>query len=155
MTEIVDPPVLVPASLGKRAANYFIDFVLLSFILAMLLPLVAPYYPLYTKIMKKQPIDLSDQLMLSFAYGLYMSITEALLRGKSIGKLITGTRAVSYAGHPINSQTAFLRGLLRLIPLEPLSAIPILFGLTAFPLHDLLSKTHVIDEAKSALPPAE
>lgn len=142
---------LVPASTLKRLANYLIDIVIFSFFVSFLLILVGPAYPLADKIMAKQPISFLDQLMMSFVYGLYMSVSEALLKGKSIGKFITGTRAVDEAGHAINSQTAFIRGLVRIIPFEQISAISLNFT-TAYPWHDRWSKSIVVDEGKSLLP---
>ncbi|MFT3932247.1 MAG: RDD family protein [Chitinophagaceae bacterium] len=145
---------LVPASLGKRLLNYLVDIIIFSIVVSVILMLLAPVYPLANKLMKQQPIDLVDQLMVSFFYGLYMSATEALLKGKSIGKFITGTRAVTIGGQPIPSNTAFIRGLIRIIPFEQLSGIPFMTTIP-YPWHDRWSGSLVIDEAKSILPPAE
>ncbi len=144
---------LVPASYGKRLANYLIDFVAFSFLMSFLLVVVAPVYPLADKIKAKQPIGLEDQLMISFFYGLYMSVMEAILKGKSIGKYITGTRAVTENGLPVSTQTAFVRGLIRLIPFpfEQLSAISFTLS-TPYPWHDRWSRSLVVDEASSVLP---
>ena len=142
---------LVPASIGKRLANYLIDIILFSFFISFLLIIAAPVYPLADKLMAKQPIGLSDQLMVSFVYGLYMSVMEAILKGKSIGKYITGTRAVTEKGLPISAQTAFVRGLVRIIPFEQLSAISLSLT-TSYPWHDRWSGSVVVDEASSALP---
>ncbi len=148
--------ILVPASVAKRLLNYFIDVFIFSFLVSFLLMAVAPVYPLMNKIMQKQPLDLSDQFAIWFVYGLFMSIMESLLKGKSIGKYITGTRAVDENGLPVSSQTAFLRGLIRFIPFEQISAINIGFNpfglLPPNPWHDRWSKSIVIDEGKSLLP---
>lgn len=147
---------LVPASVAKRLLNYFIDVFVFSFLVSFLLMAVAPVYPLMNKIMQKQPLDLSDQFAIWFVYGLFMSIMESLLKGKTIGKYITGTRAVDENGFPVNSQTAFLRGIIRFIPFEQISAINIGFNpfglLPPYPWHDRWSKSIVIDEGKSLLP---
>ena len=147
--QIGDEPVinLVPANLGKRFVNYFIDVIIFSFLISFVLMLVAPVYPLATKLMNRQPIGFMDQLMVSFLYGLYMSVMEAVLKGKTIGKYITGTRAVSKNGSLIHSQTAFARGLIRLIPFEQLSAI----SFPPNPWHDRWSGSVVVDEEKSLL----
>ena len=147
---------LVPASVAKRLLNYFIDVFVFSFLVSFLLMAVAPVYPLMNKIMQKQPLDLSDQFAIWFVYGLFMSIMESLLKGKTIGKYITGTRAVDENGFPVNSQTAFLRGIIRFIPFEQISAINIGFNpfglLPPYPWHDRWSNSVVIDEGKSLLP---
>ena len=80
--------------------------------------------------------------MISFLYGLYMSVTEAIFKGKTIGKLITKTRAFNLDGSSISSQTAFLRGLCRLVPFEQLSAL----GIPSCPWHDKWSDSIVADE---------
>ena len=148
--QIPEEPViqLVPANLGKRLINYLIDVIIFSFLVSFLLVLVAPAYPLASKLMNKQPIGLMDQLMVIFLYGLYMSVMEAVLKGKTIGKYITRTRAVSKNGLSINAQTAFVRGLIRLIPFEQLSAI----SFPPYPWHDRWSKSIVVDETKSLIP---
>ena len=147
---------LIPASVGKRFANYLIDVIVFSFLLYFLLVLLAPVYPLANKLITQQPVSLVEQLMVSFTYGLYMSVMEALLKGKTIGKLITGTRAVSETGFPVTAQTAFLRGLIRIIPFEQISAISLSFEplslLPPYPWHDRWSTSIVIDEAKSLVP---
>jgi uncharacterized RDD family membrane protein YckC len=149
--KIEDPALnIVPANLAKRLANYFIDIVFFSFLLYFLLKIIAPFSPLANKFLtiKPETVELMDQLILSFIYGLYMSVAETLLKGKTIGKYITGTRAVTENGQPINAQTAFVRGLIRIIPFEQLSAI----SFPPYPWHDRWSKSIVADEAKSLLP---
>ncbi len=147
---------LVPASVAKRLLNYFIDVFIFSFLVSFLLMAVAPVYPLMNKIMQKQPLDLGDQLAVWFVYALYMSVMESLLKGKTIGKYITGTRAVDEHGLPVKSETAFLRGLIRFIPFEQVSAFNIGFNpfglLPPNPWHDRWSKSIVVDEGKSLLP---
>ncbi len=150
---VLDEPVikLVPASFMKRLANFLIDIIIFSFILSTIMILAKPVYPLYDKIMNQQPISLTEQLLMRFFYGLYLSIMEAALKGKSIGKYLTGTRAVTAAGLPIHSQTAFVRGLVRIIPFEEFSAITFNFS-PPYPFHDRFSGSIVIDEAASILP---
>lgn len=149
---------LVPASFRKRFANYVIDFFLFCVLASFLLMALAPVYPLVGKIMKQQPIGLADQLLITFFYGFYMSAMEAVLKGKTIGKFVTGTRAVQYSGYVITPQTAFVRGLIRMIPFpfEQISVFSASFEqmkwMPPSPWHDRWSKSIVIDETKSALP---
>jgi len=147
---------LVRASLAKRFVNYLTDVVIFSFILSFVLMAVSPVYPLMQKVMAKQPIDLADQFLISFVYGLYMSMMEALLKGKTIGKYLTQTRAVTPNGLPIHSQIAFVRGLIRIIPFEQISIFFSYFSTGSFrPWHDTWSGSVVVDEYKSTLPKAE
>jgi uncharacterized RDD family membrane protein YckC len=71
-----------------------------------------------------------------------MSLIEAMFRGKSIGKLITGTKAVNEDGSDISFAKAFERGLARMVPFEAFSAL----GEPSYPWHDKWTKTFVIDE---------
>lgn len=74
-------------------------------------------------------------------------MTEGMSNGRSIGKLITGTRAVNEDGSDISFQKAFVRNIVRAIPFNALSAL----GTPSHPWHDRWSDTMVIDEKKLAL----
>jgi uncharacterized RDD family membrane protein YckC len=149
---ILDEPQHIPvrANWLKRLANYAIDIVVFSILLSIVLPILAPVFPPAARWLQIKPgagifsnqIGFSDQLLISFVYGFYMSVLEAVLKGKSIGKLITGTRAVDIKGHHIGSQAAFVRGLVRIIPFEQLSAL----SSVPFPWHDRWSGTMVVNE---------
>jgi uncharacterized RDD family membrane protein YckC len=69
---------------------------------------------------------------------LYYFLMEAFAGGRTIGKMITGSKTVDIYGMPIPMKTAFLRSLIRLIPIEPFSAFGIL------PWHDLWTYSMVI-----------
>ena len=132
---------LVPAGIGKRIINYFIDIIVFSVLVSFI---IASFFPgLLDAFNNQKEISISTQLLIRFFYGLYMSFTEALFKGKTIGKFISGTRVV-YAndGSIINSRAAFVRGLCRIIPFEELSTI-FFFPYT---LHDRWSGTMVINE---------
>jgi uncharacterized RDD family membrane protein YckC len=143
---------LAPASTGKRFINYLVDIILFSFLLLFILIAIAPVYPLFNKIMERQVLDLADRFAITFIYALYMSVMESVLKGKSVGKYITGTRAVDINGLPVSHQTAFTRGLIRMVPFEQISAISFDFS-PPLMWHDRWSKSIVVDEAKSRLAP--
>jgi uncharacterized RDD family membrane protein YckC len=86
------------------------------------------------------------QVLLSLFY--YFAF-ETLTGGKTIGKYLTGTRAVNEDGTRISTKTALLRSLIRMIPFEFLSAL----GSPCYPWHDRWTKTYVVDERRSRLPP--
>ena len=144
------------ASAGKRFANYLIDIIIFSIILVFLIMFLGPVFPSIARLPDMQQASFLDQLMMKFVYGLYISIMETLLKGKTIGKYITETRAVDEEGYPVNNQTAFARGLIRIIPFEEISALTLAFAplslLSPYPWHDRWSKSIVIDERKSTLP---
>ena len=74
-----------------------------------------------------------------------MFAQETLFKGKSFGKLITGTRAVNLDGSLITVRTAMLRALSRAVPFDVFSAL----GTTCNPWHDKWTDTMVMDEKRS------
>jgi uncharacterized RDD family membrane protein YckC len=71
-------------------------------------------------------------------YLLYYTFCEKVFKGYTLGKLITGTRAIRDDGNELTFKDAILRSLSRLVPFEALSA----FGYS--PWHDSWTKTTVI-----------
>lgn len=141
---------LVQASGGKRFANYIIDlltFYGLAFLTGIIIAMVDPVAINYFA--EEEPgLNLIDRLLTLVLYGLYMFAIEALFKGKSLGKLITGTRAVNADGSNVSPKAALLRGLSRAVPFNVLSAL----GSPAYPWHDKWTKTYVIDEKGSNRP---
>lgn len=139
---------LVQASSGKRFANYIIDLIVfyaLFFVAGIVIALLSP-----------ESIDdveavgnnqLLDRLISLLLFGVYMGVLEAIFKGRTLGKLITGTRAVNEDGSTISFQKGFLRGLCRIVPFEPFSAL----GSPAYPWHDKWTNTYVIDIRESRL----
>jgi uncharacterized RDD family membrane protein YckC len=145
---------LVQASMGKRFLNYLIDVIVFGVLIFIALMVIATFNPqlIETLIKKNETGDLSfvQQLLIQVIYGTYMFIVEALFKGKSLGKLITGTRAVKQDGSPLMLREAQLRGLCRMVPFNAFSAL----GSPSFPWHDRWTKTYVIDEKLSRYPVA-
>lgn len=138
-------PQLVQAGSGKRLANYLIDLV--SFYVFMYLfsyLLVEISYDLAVIIYGSGHEILGRLIVLVF-YGMYMGLIEAVFKGRSFGKLITGTIAVTEDGSRINGQTALLRGLCRAVPFNALSAL----GSPCYPWHDKWNKTYVVNYVRS------
>jgi len=142
-------PELIQASSGKRLANYFIDlivFYVLIFIVS-----------LFVAVLSTSGLDDSGQLVSDnpllerlfwlFMYGAYMAVVEAIFKGRSIGKFITGTKAVNTDGTSISFSKAIARGFSRIVPFEPFSAL----GRPPYPWHDKWNDSYVIDISNSAL----
>jgi uncharacterized RDD family membrane protein YckC len=72
----------------------------------------------------------------------YYTLFEAATKGRTIGKLITGTVAVKDDGTALTFKEALLRSLCRMIPFEPFSA----FG--GRPWHDTITHTMVIKKPR-------
>ena len=139
---------LQQASTGKRFANWLIDvicFYILSFFYGMTLPLLV-HEGLHDPLTGK--LDIKYQLLVYVIYFLYYIIMESAFKGKTVGKYITGTRAVQDNGSPITFRTALLRTLCRCVPFEIFSAL----GSPSYPWHDRWTDTYVIDEAASTMP---
>lgn len=139
------------ASAGKRFVNLLVDrvaiYLVWSFVLFKVNVALLRAIFQYTH---------SRELLYVFSYSMtigffvfVLAIEESLTGGKTLGKLITGTRAVNNDGSRISTRTAILRCLSRLVPFEAFSAL----GSPSFPWHDRWTKTIVIDEGRSSLPP--
>ena len=131
-----------PASIGARFANYLIDviaFYVFIFVIGALLGAMPvqnerDYYG--EESLMGSPW--ADFLFTYLIYVLYYTVFEGLTKGKTLGKLITGTVAVQENGDSISWKDALLRSLCRIVPFEPFSAF------ARAPWHDSWTKTMVI-----------
>jgi len=140
----------VQASGFKRFANYLIDlivFCVIIFITAFVVGMLNPQ-TISSISEDNRGTDIIENLVYTAIFTLYLFGTEAIFKGKTVGKLITGTRAVNEDGSNITPKTAMLRSLSRLVPFEVLTAL----GSPSYPWHDKWTKTYVIDERKSNRP---
>lgn len=132
------------SSTGKRLANYFIDLVLFYVLLFLLGFLLALLSPTFRGLLINEGADfgLLDRFITLLLYAVYMSAVEALFHGKSLGKLITKTKAVNLDGTQISTSTAFERGFSRAVPFCIFSAL----GSPCDPWQDRWTKTMVVNE---------
>lgn len=108
---------LTPVSKGIRFANLLLDNIGYYII----------YYLVYA--MWREPVEpaiwldrLWQDTLMSFAiYFAYYVVFESALKGRTPGKLITGTVAVKTDGSTLTFNDVVKRSLTRLIPIEPLS----------------------------------
>jgi uncharacterized RDD family membrane protein YckC len=125
---------LVRAGAGQRFLNHLIDlisFVVLFFILGVISPLFLGIFAV--------------PIMPAILYAVYISLLESVMKGKSFGKMVTGTRAVQISGAPITSGIAWQRGFSRIVPFEVFSAL----GSETNPWHDRWTDTYVVIEKES------
>ncbi|MGZ8557268.1 MAG: RDD family protein [Chitinophagaceae bacterium] len=141
---------LVQARGGKRFANYIIDVLFLYALVILAAIVMAILNPVALDSFNEEDtgFNVVDQLAGLLLYALYMFAMEAIFKGKSLGKLITGTRAVNEDGTNVSPRAAMLRGLSRAVPFNAFSAL----GTPSFPWHDKWTNTYVIDEKKSNRP---
>lgn len=133
---------LVRADTGKRFFNYIIDvlsFYAVMFCFGAVMGLINPSV---IDSIYGSGSSLDDRIVSIFLYGIYMGIVEGLFKGKSLGKLITKTRAVNYDGSRISWGKALGRGFSRAVPFCVLSAL----SSPCNPWHDRWTSTMVIDE---------
>jgi uncharacterized RDD family membrane protein YckC len=133
---------LTQAGSGKRLANYLIDLVsFYVFMYFMSYVIVEVSYDFAVLIYGGEGFNLAGRLIILVLYGMYMGLMEAAFKGRSLGKLITGTVAVNEDGSRISGQTALLRGLSRAVPFNAFSAL----GTPSYPWHDKWNKTYVVE----------
>ncbi|MEP6748365.1 MAG: RDD family protein [Bacteroidota bacterium] len=145
LTDIVTSFQLIRANTGKRFANFLIDYVVYLLLIAgvsLIWILTSPES--FGKMNNGN--EFGFNLIGLIIYGLYMACMELVTKGRSPGKIITGTKAVNEDGSNIDAGTAFKRGFSRVVPFEILSAL----GSPCYPWHDKWNHTYVIDIKKSS-----
>lgn len=128
------------ASMAKRFANYIIDAIvvyILLFLLGFMLESMSPGL-----ISKLNINGVSERVIGIVFYWFVMFFTEFTSQGKSIGKLITGTKAINNDGSKLSLGKSFIRNFIRAIPFNAISA----FTNPCNPWHDSWSQTLVVDE---------
>lgn len=133
---------LEPVSPGIRFANFIIDLIIFYagiFVIALVWVMIA----INNGSNPVLNLGMGEQYLFSYVlYFLFYSIIEGASKGRTVGKLITGTVVLKDDGSPITFADAMMRSLCRLIPFEPFSA----FGY--HPWHDRFSKTIVVKKMK-------
>lgn len=132
------------ASKGTRFANLLLDLVFMLLFFFTLCLVAGVVIGLTGNDTLKSIILPPDNYLGQLLWGavltaIYYTATEGVFKGRSIGKLITGTRAVDRETYePVTIGQAFVRSLCRSLPFAPLIA------LSGTPWHDSLTKTTVI-----------
>jgi uncharacterized RDD family membrane protein YckC len=134
------------ASTGQRFLNFLIDNVIMRFTLTYLTGygigfILGYFFPDFMReVIYNQnttTIILMSYLIGIFNYVIYYTLLEKLFKGRTVGKFITGTRAIRTDGNELTFNDALLRSLCRLIPFEPFSGFGVLW-------HDNLTNTWVV-----------
>jgi uncharacterized RDD family membrane protein YckC len=139
---------LTPVSPGLRFLNYIIDviaFYAISFLVGILFAaVIATGLSNYNGRASDNAGYMQLYLLLGWILILvaYYTLFEFFAKGRTVGKMVTGTVAVREDASNLTFKDAFLRSLCRFIPFEPFSA----FGYR--PWHDTLTRTMVIKKRK-------
>jgi uncharacterized RDD family membrane protein YckC len=135
-----------PVSPGVRFVNYIVDqiaMLVILFVFTFVWVAVA-----FSRGQKPEDLiitqDSNQARLISIIVGvsitiLYYTLYEGFTKGRTFGKMVTGTIAIKEDGSPFTFKDAFLRSLCRLIPFEALST---LFNYR--PWHDTFTKTAVV-----------
>jgi len=137
------------ASVGQRFVNFVIDSLVmrfgLTYLIGMLIGMILQAISPDTAYDVIRSLQSGTMTLLFFSYLIgcvnyliYYTFCEKLLKGRTLGKLVTGTRAIRTDGGELTFGDAFLRSLSRIVPFEQFSA----FG--GSPWHDTWTKTMVI-----------
>lgn len=127
------PENFVRATQGLRLANFFIDQIIirvLGFALGVMIVVVSPNHD----------IGQIEALLIGICLALAYFVGMEAACGRTVGKLLTGTKVVDQNGRPPTFNQVVIRSLSRLIPFEPFSFL----GKNTYGWHDSFSKTYVV-----------
>ena len=130
------------ASKGQRFGNYIVDYIVTSGITWMvLIPMMFTSSDFTDPYGEPSGAGTALSYLVSFSLMIaYYAVMEKVT-GKTLGKMVTGTRVVREDGSEISWGQAWGRSLARLIPFEPFS---VLFSGDAVGWHDSMPNTRVI-----------
>jgi uncharacterized RDD family membrane protein YckC len=139
-----DPEQLELASQGTRFGTFVIDRIV-YFLLSMLIALA--YFGMDTDAAANFDDSSASGKVLDYALGylaliIYYSIFEIFFQGRTIGKMICGTRALTNDGEIMDAGTVIKRTLCRIVPFDGLSFL----GSIGNGWHDRWSDTMVVTE---------
>jgi uncharacterized RDD family membrane protein YckC len=134
------------ATQGQRFVNWLVDNILLRVVIMMLtgeifIRLMLQIAPEYTiRIFSEDSFEtyLVSYLISVVHYLFYYTICEKAFKGYTLGKLLSGTRAIRADGGELTLRDAFLRSLSRMVPFEVFSG----FGEKTW--HDSWTNTMVV-----------
>ena len=139
----------VYATQGQRFLNWLIDNLLmrlgLTFLtgmaISLILSFIAPDF--LNRIAASESSMGGELILLSLMIGymnyiVYYTLCEKLFKGYTLGKIITGTRAIRQDGNELSFKDALLRSLSRCVPFEVFS------GFSTLTWHDSWTDTMVV-----------
>jgi uncharacterized RDD family membrane protein YckC len=134
------------ATQGQRFFNWLVDNILLRLIIQFVtgqffVEMMFNLWPEYTiRVFSETSFEtyFVSYLISIIHYIFYYTICEKAFKGYTLGKLITGTRAIKMDGQELTLKDAFLRSLSRMVPFEVFS------GFSEQPWHDTWTNTGVV-----------
>lgn len=131
------------ASRNQRFVNWLIDYLFMRFALSQGTSILIMYMADELFPYAMSDIDyvwytlLLSYLLLMMNSLLYYTLCEKAFKGYTLGKLVSGTRAIRTDGRELTFRDALLRSVCRLVPFE-------LFSGFGDPWHDTWTRTWVI-----------
>ena len=101
---------------GLRLANYLIDgivYLICTFIIGLILGVVAVMMNF-----QLPESNLIYNIIAAIVLVFYYFLIESITKGRSIGKLVTGTKVVMIDGSTPTTKDYFMRSLCRIIPFK-------------------------------------
>ena len=144
LSDLASEPILIPVSTGTRFANYLIDVVMaIIFYLAVAFVVIIISIFFLPRLVEwadenSAAMGLIEQASAYVIIPVYFILMEGLTKGRTVGKLITGTVAVRQDGTPLTWNNVIARSFSRVVPFESLS------GFSGTPWHDKWTDTTVV-----------
>lgn len=144
---LLAPQALPYATRQQRCVNFVVDNIFMKFTLAyatgiLFYNVVQYFFPRFGVLIFNPNSTLATLVVLYMVsrvnYAIYYSICEHFCNGYTVGKLLTGTRAVQACGAKLTPKHAIHRSFSRFLPFEFLS------GFAKQPWHDSWTKTTVV-----------
>ena len=129
------------ASGGKRFGNFLIDIILAYLFVIVGIVIIALLVPSSALLVADG--GFISYLIIYSGIFLYFFMSEFFMKGRTIGKLITGTRAITVEGEYLSAGTAAARSLARFVPFEAFSFL----GQHSSGWHDRWTSTMVVNES--------
>ncbi|QEC68537.1 RDD family protein [Panacibacter ginsenosidivorans] len=132
------------ASVGQRFINYFIDLIMFFIVIAGISVIIQILFAVAGVTYEDAGNDtlsgnqLFNYLISYSIYVIFYTFCEGASGGRTIGKLVTRTKAVREDETAITCKDAFMRSLCRIVPFDVLSAF------SGYPWHDKWTNTKVI-----------
>lgn len=146
VSQVSEDLVFQEASKGKRFLNYLFDYcaiIGLAAVLGILVAIMEEMGILSGAVYKLQHISKLEDYVFTAMLSVFYYVTTEAFFGRSLGKLITGTKVISDAGTKPSYLAILGRSLSRCVPFDGLS-----FLLASRGWHDSWSSTQVIDVRK-------
>jgi uncharacterized RDD family membrane protein YckC len=144
-TPVLDSEKLEYATQGTRFGTFVIDRII-SFGFSMVLAVI--YFAMHPEAAARFDEAATSSKVLDYVFGyisliLYYAFFEIVFKGRTVGKMLCGTRAVTVEGEIMSAGTVLARTFCRIVPFDAFSFL----GALGAGWHDRWSNTMVVTES--------